>query len=167
EHFEPVSDLCNAAGLGIRGVDEFRVGEKEEEGFPVTLSMVSYCGAEYTAYSVRTTTSRAYFSQFNNTYPQFANWGDIPRGGLLNNLAFVGGYGNVDHAISARSSIETKVLYLGIGLSFGDSRWRFDGGRLFPLENFEFADALGTTRIDVTGWTAGFQRALSLSEIGL
>ena len=166
EYFEPVADLCNAASLGIRGVDEFRVGEKQEDEFPVTLTMVSYCGPEYAAYSVRTRTGQAYFSQFNNTYPQFANWGDIPRGGLLNNLALVGGYGSVEHDFG-RSSVETKVLYLGIGISFGDSRWRFDGGRLFPLESFDFVNELDPFRIEVTGWTAGFQRALSLGEIGL
>ncbi|MEE9208780.1 MAG: hypothetical protein V3U67_10510 [Gemmatimonadota bacterium] len=161
EYFEPVSNLCNAANMGIRGVDEFRVGEKQDDGFPVTLNMVSYCGPKYAAYSVRTRTGRAYFSQFNNTFPQFANWGDIPRGGLLNNLALVGGYGQVEHDLGA-SSIETKVVYLGIGISFGNSRWRFDGGRLFPLESFEVGNELDPIRIEVTGWTAGFQRALSL-----
>jgi hypothetical protein len=164
-YHEPLDDLCNATNIGIRGVDEFRLRERDDGAFPVSLEMVSYCTGDYAHYDVRTETDQSYFNEFNNTYPQFANWGEIPRGGLLSNLAIIGGYGQVDADLGG-STITSRVVYLGLGVSFGDSRWRFDIGRLFPLETLDIPGDLTPIRVTVTGWTAQIQRALQLGFPG-
>lgn len=165
-YFDPVKDPCNATNIGIRGVDRFRLGERGRDGFPVTLEMVSYCQSEYAHYSVRTQSRLSYFSQFNNTFPQFADWGEIPRGGLLSSLAVIVGYGEVDHDLG-RSDFSTRVIFAGLGISLGDSRWYLDVGRTFSLDSLDIPNGLEPIHVTVSGWAVHLQRALHLSALGL
>lgn len=165
--FEAVADPCNAAGVGLRGVDRFRLGHRDARGrYPVTLDMVSYCTEPYRSYKVRTFTDETFFSQFNNTFPKFAAWDEIPRGGILNNLAIAVGFGEILNDVF-NVDFPTRVIYVGLGYTFGDSRWRIDAGRLFTNEKLEVISAGEPVTVSTEGWTVQVQRALHLEFLGL
>lgn len=163
--FAAVEDPCNARGVGMRGVDRFRLGHLDETGrYPVTLDMVSYCTRPYRSYRVRTYTDRTWFGQFNNTFPKFAAWEDIPRGGLLNNLSFSVGFGEILNDVF-NVDFPTNVIYAGLGIAISDSRWRIDAGRLFSNESLDLISAGVPVTVTTDGWTVQIQRALHFEEI--
>lgn len=162
--YDPIDDPCNASGIGMRGVDRFHMGHRtEERRYPVTLEMVSYCTRPYRTYTVRTHTDRTYFDQFNNTFPKFAAWEDIPRGGLINNLSFSAGFGEVMNDVF-NVDFPTNVIYVGLGVAFSDSRWRVDAGRLFSNESLDLVSAGVPVTVTTSGWTVQIQRALHFEE---
>ncbi|MFW6083870.1 MAG: hypothetical protein ACODAA_01510 [Gemmatimonadota bacterium] len=163
--FEPVGNPCNAPGVGIRGVDRMRIGHRRaDRRYPVTLQMVSYCTRPYRQYSVRTTTDRTWFGQLNNTFPGFAAWDHIPRGGLMNNLSLSVGFGEILNDVF-NVDFPTNVLYVGFGVAFGDSRWRVDAGRLITNEELEVISAGVPVVVSTDGWTVQVQRALHFDEL--
>ena len=163
--FEPVEDACNAPGIGMRGFDRFRIGHREKGGrYPVSLEMVSYCTRPHRAYRVRTFTDQIWFGQFNNTFPKFAAWEDIPRGGLINNLSFSVGFGEILNDVF-NVDFPTNVIYVGLGVAFSDSRWRIDAGRLFSNESLEVISADVPVTVTTDGWTVHIQRALHFEEL--
>lgn len=163
--FEPVVDPCDAPGVGIRGIDRMRIGHRQaDRRYPVTLEMVSYCTRPYRQYSVRTTTDRTWFGQLNNTFPGFAAWGHIPRGGLLNNLSISVGFGEILNDVF-NVDFPTNVLYVGLGVAFGNSRWRIDAGRLITNEELEVLSAGVPVIVSTDGWTVQVQRALHFDEL--
>lgn len=165
--FEAVGDPCNASGVGLRGVDSFRIEHRDDRGrYPVTLEMISYCTEPYRSYKVRTFTDEPYFSQFNNTFPKFAAWDEIPRGGVLNNLAVAVGVGEILNDVF-NVDFPTRVIYVGLGYTFGNSRWRIDAGRLFTNEKLEVISAGEPVTVSTEGWTVQVQRALHLEFLGL
>lgn len=163
--FDPVVDPCNAPGVGIRGIDRMRIGHRRaDRRYPVTLRMVSYCTRPYRQYNLRTTTDRTWFGQLNNTFPGFAAWDHIPRGGLLNNLSFSVGFGEILNDVY-NVDFPTNVLYVGFGVAFSNSRWRIDAGRLITNEELEVASAGVPVIVSTDGWTVQVQRALHFDEL--
>lgn len=162
--FEPVDEPCNADGVGTRGFDGFRLGHRADDGdYPVDVEMVSYCTRPHRAYRVRTTTNQAWFGQFNNTFPKFATWRDVPRGGLLNSLSFTVGFGEILNDVF-NVDFPTNVIYVGVGVAFSNSRWRIDAGRLFSNESLEVISAGVPVTVTTDGWTVQIQRALHFEE---
>lgn len=163
--FEPVENPCNATGVGIRGIDRMRIGHRRaDRRYPVTLQMVSYCTRPYRQYDVRTTTDRTWFGQLNNTFPGFAAWDHIPRGGLLNNLSLSVGFGEILNDVF-NVDFPTNVFYVGFGVAFGNSRWRVDAGRLITNEELEVVSAGVPVIVSTDGWTVQIQRALHFEEL--
>jgi hypothetical protein len=162
--FDPVDEPCNADGVGTRGFDHFRMGHRAGDGrYPVDVQMVSFCTRPHRAYRVRTFTDQTWFGQFNNTFPKFAAWEDIPRGGLLNSLSFTVGFGEVMNDVF-NVDFPTNVIYVGLGVAFSDSRWRIDAGRLFSNESLELISAGVPVTVTTDGWTVQIQRALHFEE---
>ncbi len=162
--FDAVDEPCNAEGVGTRGFDGFRMGHRAEDGrYPIEVEMVSYCTRPHRAYRVRTTTDQTWFGQFNNTFPKFAAWEDIPRGGLLSSLSFTVGFGEVLNDVF-NVDFPTNVIYVGLGVAFSDSRWRIDAGRLFSNESLEVISAGVPVTVTTDGWTVQIQRALHFDE---
>ncbi|HSM08269.1 MAG TPA: hypothetical protein VLA33_04545, partial [Gemmatimonadota bacterium] len=154
----------NAEGVGTRGFDRFRMGHRAEDGrYPIEVEMVSYCTRPHRAYRVRTATDQTWFGQFNNTFPKFAAWEDIPRGGLLSSLSFTLGFGEVLNDVF-NVDFPTNVIYVGLGVAFSDSRWRIDAGRLFSNEALEVISAGVPVTVTTDGWTVQIQRALHFDE---
>jgi len=163
--FEPLDEPCNAPGVGMRGFDRFRLGPRESNGrYQVGAEMVSYCTRPHRIYQVRTYTDQTWFGQFNNTFPKFAAWDHIPRGGLINNLSFSVGFGEILNDVF-NVDFPTNVIYLGLGIAFGDSRWRVDAGRLFSNETLEVISADVPVTVTTDGWTVQIQRALHFEEV--
>ena len=163
--FDAVNEPCNAEGVGTRGFDGFRMGHRTAGGrYPIEAEMVSYCTRPHRAYRVRTTTDQTFFGQFNNTFPKFAAWDDIPRGGLLSSLSFTVGFGEVLNDVF-NVDFPTNVIYLGLGVAFSDSRWRIDAGRLFSNESLEVISAGVPVTVTTDGWTVQIQRALHLDGL--
>lgn len=162
--FDAVDEPCNAEGVGTRGFDRFRMGHRAEDGrYPIEVEMVSYCTRPHRAYRVRTATDQTWFGQFNNTFPKFAAWEDIPRGGLLSSLSFTFGFGEVLNDVF-NVDFPTNVIYVGLGVAFSDSRWRIDAGRLFSNEALEVISADVPVTVTTDGWTVQIQRALHFEE---
>jgi hypothetical protein len=61
----------------------------------------------------------------------------------------------------------TRVIYVGLGYTFGDSRWRIDAGRLFTNEKLEVISAGEPVTVSTEGWTVQVQRALHREFRGL
>lgn len=162
--FDAVDEPCNAEGVGTRGFDGFRMGHLAADGrYPVEAEMVSYCTRPHRAYRVRTATDQTWFGQFNNTFPKFAAWNDIPRGGLLRSLSFTVGFGEILNDVF-NVDFPTNVIYVGLGVAFSDSRWRIEAGRLFSNESLEVISAGVPVTVTTDGWTVQVQRALHFDE---
>ena len=102
--------------------------------------------------------------RFNNTFPKFAAWEDIPRGGLLANLSLSVGFGEILNDVF-NVDFPTNVIYVGLGVAFSDSRWRVDAGRLFSNESLDLVSAGVPVTVTTNGWTVQIQRALHFDEV--